>query len=250
MSVRSAANSQALRSLALGLFIASVATAGIELSRWRPHAKRTLNAGRTSAPSLANDQRLVPVTHEPTSSEAHTKNTPRLPLQLPRILATPAASGTSAALAMSAQSVNAPSVSNAVPASSAPALDAGAYHSAADLFLAAQRARERGDVAGALELSRQIETFFPNSEQGIRSHLSLGVLYLEIGNAAQALDEFKIYRHIGASELMAEALWGEAEANQALKQATEERAALQELLHNYPRSVYTAAARQRLAALP
>jgi outer membrane protein assembly factor BamD (BamD/ComL family) len=48
---------------------------------------------------------------------------------------------------------------------------------------------------------------------------------------------------------MAEALWGEEQALQQLGRPSEERAVLEELLQNYPRSAYVAAAEKRLAAL-
>ena len=79
--------------------------------------------------------------------------------------------------------------------------------------------------------------------------MSLGVLYLEQGQPDLALQEYKIYRHIGSSLIMAEALWGEEQALQQLGRTSEERAVLDELLRNYPHSVYVAAAEQRLAAL-
>jgi outer membrane protein assembly factor BamD (BamD/ComL family) len=130
---------------------------------------------------------------------------------------------------------------NAAPASK--------FKSASELFADANQARVQGDPQKAIAISQLLEATFPNSNEGITTHLSLGVLYLQQGNPTLALQEFKIYRHIGASGTMAEALWGEEQSLQQLGRPGEERAVLEELLQNYPRSAYAAAAEKRLAAL-
>ena len=122
--------------------------------------------------------------------------------------------------------------------------------SASEMFALATQARSKGDVAGAIAQSVQIEQFFPGSAEGITTHLSLGVLYLQSGDPNHALAEFDIYRHIGNPDLMAEALWGQAQALQKLARPSDEREILAELLKSYPRSVYVAAAKERIAALP
>ncbi len=122
--------------------------------------------------------------------------------------------------------------------------------SASEMFAQARDARSKGDTARAIAMSLQIEQFFPGSPEGITTHLSLGVLYLQSGDPNHALAEFDIYRHIGNPDLMAEALWGQAEALQKLARPSDEREILQELLKSYPRSVYVAAAKERVAALP
>ena len=210
---------QAVHSMALGLLIAGVACAAIELSRWHPRSKDGAAPGaqKRLTPSFAHDQRLVPVAPEPALSEA------------PAIGSTPL-----------------PAVSAALSPSS-PA--ASKFKSPSELFAEASQARVAGDAPKAIAISQQIEANFPSSTEGITTHLSLGVLYQEQGQPALALQEFKIYRHIGSSALMAEALWGEEQALQQLGRASEERAVLEELLQNYPRSVYAAAAEKRLAAL-
>jgi TolA-binding protein len=228
---------QAVQSLALGLSVASVVVAAVELSRWHPHGERRTktsapapSAFASAKPNLQHDLRLVPVPHESASSEAP-RNGP-----LPTMLGLDAASAPSGSSAPSASTVT----SAAAP---------GKYKSAADLFADANQARVRGDTHAAIAISQLLEATFPNSTEGITTHLSLGVLYLQTGEPNLALQEFKIYRHIGASEMMAEALWGEEQAYQKLGQPGEERAVLEELLQNYPRSAYAAAAEQRLAAL-
>jgi len=210
----------ALKSSALALLVAGVAVAAIEVSRWHPYGARA-RAPQAQSKDLSHDQRLVPVTPEPASREAPPKN------QEPRASA-------------SAPSAPAPSASSAI---------ASKYRSASELFADAKRARVDGDLAQAVAISQLLEQTFPNSNEGITTHLSLGVLYLQQGQPNQALGEFKIFRHIGSPALMAEALWGEEQALQQLGQVSEERTVLEELLANYPHSAYVGAAEKRLAAL-
>jgi TolA-binding protein len=218
---------QAVQSVALGMLIAGVAIAAIELSRWHPKsgqggASSAAGSSRSPVPSLAHDQRLVPVAPEPTLREA------------------PGASASS------------PTESTSTPPRSADSQSAppeAKFKSAGQLFADANQARVQGNAQKAIAISQQLEATFPNSTEGITTHLSLGVLYLQQGQPALALQELRIYRHIGDSAMLAEALWGEEQALQQLGRAGEERAVLEELLQNYPRSVYAAAAEKRLAAL-
>ena len=98
-------------------------------------------------------------------------------------------------------------------------------------------------------MSKKIEEFFPNSEEGVNTHLVLGLLYLRQDQAALALQEFATFRLIGPSEAKAEAYLGQAQALRKLGRIEDERTVLEELLQSYPRSAYVAAARLRLAEL-
>lgn len=121
--------------------------------------------------------------------------------------------------------------------------------SSSEMFAAAKRAQAVGDTAEALRLSKQIEEFFPNSPEGIDSHVTLGMLYLALNQAELALQEFATFRHIGSPEKKAEAYFGQAQALRKLARYDDERTVLMELIKNYPRSVYVAAARARLSEL-
>jgi tetratricopeptide (TPR) repeat protein len=121
--------------------------------------------------------------------------------------------------------------------------------SASEMFTAAKLARARGDAAEALRLSKQIEEFFPNSPEGIDSHVTLGMLYLDLDQAALALQEFAAFRLIGPPEMKAEAYFGQAQALRKLARYDDERTVLGELIANYARSVYVGAARARLSEL-
>ncbi|HEY3666723.1 MAG TPA: tetratricopeptide repeat protein [Polyangiaceae bacterium] len=124
------------------------------------------------------------------------------------------------------------------------------YQSPSELFAEANLARERGDLDRALRISQELEQFFPSTPEGITTHLSLGVIYLQQGDPNRALGELELYRTIGNPEMMAEALWGQAQALKQLNRPHDEREILSELLKSYPRSVYVAAAKERLNALP
>jgi TolA-binding protein len=208
---------QALQSVALGALIAGLAVAAIELSRWHPRSSK--------AGAAAGAQHGSPQPRAGSLSLAHDQ---RLVPVAPEAAEPEAPPKKTAAAALP----------------SAPK-----FKSPSELFADANQARVHGDAPMAIAISQQIEANFPNSPEGITTHLSLGVLYLQQGQPELALQELKIYRHIGSSEVMAEALWGEEQALQRLGRTSEERAVLEELLQNYPRSVYTAAAEQRLAAL-
>ena len=121
--------------------------------------------------------------------------------------------------------------------------------SASEMFAAVKLARAAGDTEEALRLSKQIEEFFPNSAEGIASHVTLGMLYLEQDRAELALQEFATFRRIGSPELKAEAYFGQAQALRKLARYDDERTVLDELIENYPRSVYVSAARARLNEL-
>jgi outer membrane protein assembly factor BamD (BamD/ComL family) len=136
------------------------------------------------------------------------------------------------------------------PAAAGPSASSAERHlSAAEMFGAAAHARAAGDVPEALRMSKRIEQFFPNSEQGIQTHLVLGLLYLQENQAELALQEFATFRRIGSSEAKAEAYFGQARALRQLGRLEDERVVLEELVQSYPRSAYVAAARLRLAEL-
>ena len=192
--------------MALALLMASITTAAVKIFGWKfwPRAvSATHNPKRPRSPSLANDQRLVPVSSEP-------------PLAV-------AATG-SASAALIRRNL-----------------------SASELFAAAKLAREKGDTAEALRLSQQIEAFFPNSPEGINSHVTLGMLYLTLDQGELALREFATFRRVGDPELKAEAYFGQAQALRKLARYDDERTVLEELIASYPRSVYVSAAKARLS---
>jgi tetratricopeptide (TPR) repeat protein len=136
-----------------------------------------------------------------------------------------------------------------IPSASARAVIVHRNLSASEMFAAAKLAKARGDAAETLRLSKQIEEFFPNSPEGIDSHVTLGLLYLDLEQAELALQEFATFRRIGSPEMKAEAYFGQAQALRKLARYDDERTVLEELINSYARSIYVAAARARLSEL-
>lgn len=192
--------------------MAGITTAAVKVFGWKiwPRPRPASHiAARPRPLTLKNDQRLVAVSAEPTLTAA---------------------------------------LSASVFASAVPVI----VHrnlSASEMFTAAKLARARGDTAEALRLSQQIEEFFPNSPEGIDSHVTLGMLYLALDQAERALQEFATFRRIGPPEMKAEAYFGQAQALRKLARYDDERTVLEELIVNYARSIYVAAARARLTEL-
>lgn len=190
----------------------------------------------------------------PASSAVPARSAATLPLAAPSAVPSVVATAAGAPTASAARPLSSAAPRAAARASAQPlpeptvAVDVGA--TAATLFAAANGARVAGDTARAVVLSQQLLARFPRSAEAGSTHLSLGMLWLQQGQAAQALAQFQAYEGQGTGEAMAEALWGKAQALQALARSDEERAILSELVRKFPRSAYVAAAQKRLAALP
>lgn len=199
-----------LNSLALALLMAGITTASVKVFGWK---------WRPPPPAAASPRQRTTGSHDLTHDQ-------RL-------------------VAVSAEPEPTPSQA---PASRS-ASGSERHLSATELFAAAASARTAGDVPEAIRRSKQIEEFFPNSEEGIDTHLALGVLYLQQKQAELALQEFATFRRVGSPEAKAEAYFGQAQALRQLQRFEDERIVLEELLQSYPRSAYVAAARIRLAEL-
>jgi TolA-binding protein len=117
--------------------------------------------------------------------------------------------------------------------------------SAKSLFGEANKKRLAGDTAGAIALYKLLAERHPGSAEADLAELSLGKLMLATGDATGALLHFKLAQASGGA-LGSEALWGEAQAQKALGRASDERAALERLLSEYPDGAYAKAARKRL----
>ncbi len=124
-----------------------------------------------------------------------------------------------------------------------------AVESASLLFAKANKARRSGDTAAATELYRRLQGSFPGSAESRLSHVSLGRLLLDTGSAAAALQQFDRYLSAAGGELRLEALYGRASALSALSRPSEEQRAWQQLLKEFPGSVYAERARKRLGQL-
>jgi len=122
--------------------------------------------------------------------------------------------------------------------------------SAATLFESANAARRAGDARRAVSQYRDLQRNFPGSAEAHLSHVSQGRLLLEAGSAQAALAQFEGYLSAPAGGLRLEALAGRAQALALLGRSRDEKAALADLVREFPGSVHATRARKRLAALP
>jgi TolA-binding protein len=172
-----------------------------------------------------------------------TRHHDAIPPPAPQPTATPTAPPT-AAPTTADSAIPIEDLPSAAPATSeAPA-------TAASLFERANRARVDGDLDGAVKLYRRVVTEFPSSNEAVVAHVSLGRLLFQRGDSQGALAEFDRYlSDPSRKDLREEALVGRARACNKLGRAGEERAAWQSLLHDFPDSMYSTQARERLEAI-
>jgi len=117
-----------------------------------------------------------------------------------------------------------------------------------ELFSAGNAARRTGALSRAVSLYHDLESRYPKSDEALLAHMMLGRLELSRGNAGRALVAYERYLQAAPSGALAqEALQGKAQALHALGIKDEERAAWQELLHRFPTSAYSEAAREHLS---
>lgn len=196
----------------------------------------------------------VPIPPTPPAPQTATATPTPAPLETTVPSETPAPVDTAPAPVMPSSAPPVQHVHTSAPAPAPAVEDAGAAPpptlTAAELFAAANRARVAGDPALAIRLSHELEDRYPTSREGVSTHLSLGLLYLQQGSPAEALAEFRRYRAVGVEATMPEALWGESRALRQLGRSAEERTVLNDLLDRYPSSAYAPAARRRLPELP
>jgi TolA-binding protein len=153
---------------------------------------------------------------------------------------------------------SAPSETHALPqraevsttTESTPARDA---LSVKTLFAQANARRRSGDLAGATKLYQELQQRYPQSREAEVSRVTVGRLLLErSGDANLALQQFdRALRNAGADRagLDEEALFGRASALMRLGHPQDERRAWEQLIQQYPDSIYAARARTRLAEL-
>jgi len=122
---------------------------------------------------------------------------------------------------------------------------------AADLFAQANARRREGEPKRARGLYRQLQQLHPRSPEVEVSHVSLGRVHLELGEARDALEQFERYlARRPRGPLAEEALFGQASALERLGRTAAERRTWQTLLAAHPSSVYADRARHRLERIP
>lgn len=144
------------------------------------------------------------------------------------------------------------SATHAIASKMTPASDEAREMSGpADVFSAANAARHAGDLARAIELYRELETKYPQSDEAQLTHMLLGRLELGRGNAGRALLEYERYLESAPNGALAqEALQGKARALHLLGIKDEEQMVWRELLRRFPQSAYAETAREHLSEGP
>jgi TolA-binding protein len=121
------------------------------------------------------------------------------------------------------------------------------------LFAQANAQRRAGDLTGAKRLYQELQQRYPHSREAEVSRVTAGRLLLErSGDANLALEQFdRALDAAGADRagLGEEALFGRASALMRLGHAKDERRAWEQLIQQYPDSIYAERARKRLAEL-
>jgi TolA-binding protein len=121
--------------------------------------------------------------------------------------------------------------------------------SAKETYRAANDARRAGKTSEAILGYRKLQRNFPASPEAHASRVSLGGLLLRSGSSSAALAQFNAYLASSGGQLIAEALFGRAQALRALGRATEEAQNLERLVTTYPNSAYASHAQRRLLEL-
>lgn len=118
--------------------------------------------------------------------------------------------------------------------------------SAKTLFQRASNARRSGEAKLATSLYAKLQREYPGSAEAKLSHLRLGSLLLEHGDAGMALAQFDRHLAAGGSALAPEALYGRGRALAVMGRSAEERRTWEQLIARYPASPYASHARRRL----
>jgi len=130
----------------------------------------------------------------------------------------------------------------------ATALPPTTVEDAAALFGEAAAARRSSDFGRARLLYLRLESAFPASAEARLARVSLGKVLLLMGRASEAEQQFAQYSSAGGP-LAEEALVGQAQSLARLGRGSDEQRVWQRLLHDFPNSVYTSEATQRLSVL-
>jgi len=142
-----------------------------------------------------------------------------------------------------------PAPDDAPAAVEAPAPRQVDLESARAMFLRARQLRQRDWAAAAVVYERLIREHPYAIESGI-AEMALAKWALSERHAQEALSWFRAHQRRSDSALLAEALWGEAQALEQLGRNDDARRPWRRLLERYPTSSYAQVARQRLGDVP
>ncbi len=134
------------------------------------------------------------------------------------------------------------------PSEAAPLKEAA---TGAQAFAQANRLRRMGHPSEAIVQYVSLQRHFPDSAEARNADIALGMLRLQSGSASLALSNFRRYLERNASsQMVPEALWGEAQALAALGRNEAARQSYASLLRRYPESAYASAVRAKLHIEP
>ncbi len=118
-------------------------------------------------------------------------------------------------------------------------------------FAEANRLRRLGRTSQAIAQYLSLQANFPGTEEARNADLSLGLLRLQAGASSAALMHFRRYlEHNSSAQLVPEALYGQAQAMEALGQRAAALRTYASLLRRYPDSAYANTARAKLQKSP
>ncbi len=138
-----------------------------------------------------------------------------------------------------------PGGTSAPGSASAAEADGPDLESAPVLFRRASELRQ-SDWNGAAALYERLALRHTESREAGVAEMALGKHALAEGKALKAVQWFEAYQRREGGELVAEAIWGEARAQQSLGEMARARELWTRLIEQYPASAYAAAAREQL----
>ncbi len=119
--------------------------------------------------------------------------------------------------------------------------------SSAQAFTEANRLRRLGRISEAIAQYLWLQKNFPSTDEARSADISLGLLRLQTGAPEAALMHFRRYlERNSSSQLIPEALFGQAQALDALGRRAAALRSYASLLRRYPDSAYASAARAKL----
>ena len=118
---------------------------------------------------------------------------------------------------------------------------------AATLFASANLSRREGHPGRAIDLYEELQRRYPDSTESRAADISLGMLLLDSGSAANALRHFERYLRAPSADLAPEALWGKSQALARLGRGEDARAIWQLIVDRYPDCAYAKAASAKLS---
>jgi TolA-binding protein len=138
-----------------------------------------------------------------------------------------------------------PGVASTAGSASGAELEGPDLESAPVLFRRASELRQSDWDAAAALYERLALRHTESREAGV-AEMALGKHALAEGKALKAVQWFEAYQRREGGELAAEAIWGEARAQQSLGETARARELWTRLIEQYPASAYAAAAREQL----